>query len=173
MEEKIWKTGRAFHAEGSKVLREWVDGYAGKLYQGKAGELVQELKELLNGLSTRARNTKNKRKRLQELIKYMEPRMSMLQYKELINQDLIIASGVIERAARYVIGERMDCSGMRWIPQKAEALLHLRCIELSGDWDYFFDWVYQKWTDDLNNGVAVQVRTNTGIDLGEKYAKAA
>jgi len=173
LEEKIWKTGRAFHAEGSKVLREWVDGYVEKLYQGEAGELVQELKELLKSLSTRAENTKNKRKRLQELIKYMEPRISMLQYKELMNQDLVIASGVIEGAARYVVGERMDCSGMRWIPQKAEALLHLRCIELNGDWDNFFDWVYQKWTDGLNNGDAVQVRTNAGIDLGEKYAKAA
>ncbi len=124
-------------------------------------------------IQRRAKNTKNKRKRLQELIKYMEPRISMLQYKELMNQDLVIASGVIEGAARYVVGEMMDCSGMRWIPQKAEALLHLRCIELNGDWDNFFDWVYQKWTDDLNNGDAVQVRTNAGIDLGEKYAKAA
>lgn len=173
LEEKIWKTGRAFHTEGSKLLKQWVEGYVEMLYNGRTEELIQQLKELLKSISTRAKKTKTKRKKLEELIKYMEPRQSMLQYKELINQDLVISSGVIEGAVRYVIGERMDCSGMRWIPQKAEALLHLRCIELNGDWESFFDWVYQKWTDNLDNGNAVQVRTNIGIDLGEKYADAA
>ena len=41
-------------------------------------------------------------------------------------------SGIVEGAARYVVGERLDCSGMRWIPERAEALFHLRCIELTG-----------------------------------------
>ena len=63
-----------------------------------------------------------------------------MKYGELIERDLVIASGVIEGAARYVIGERLDCSGMRWITGRAEALLQLRCIELNGDWDRFCRW---------------------------------
>lgn len=128
---------------------------------------------MLKPLPKRSKKHKNKRDKLGTLIQYMEPRISMLQYDKLIDKDLVIASGVIEGAARYVVGERMDCSGMRWIPQRAEALLHLRCIELNGDWDNFYDWVYQKWSDSLNNGEDVLVRTNNGIDLGEKFAKAA
>ena len=31
---------------------------------------------------------------------------------------------------------------MRWIPERAEALLHLRCIELNGDWENFITWTY-------------------------------
>lgn len=54
----------------------------------------------------------------------------MLLYKEPIKQDLVISSRLIEGAVRYVAGGRMDCSGMKWIPQKTEALLHLRCIRL-------------------------------------------
>ena len=80
---------------------------------------------------------------------------------------------VIEGAVRYVIGERMDCSGMRWIPQRAEALLHLRCIELNGEWEQFFDWSYRRWAESLAKGGNIIVRTNEGIDLGEKYADAA
>ena len=43
--------------------------------------------------------------------------------KNYIENDLPIATGIVEGAVRYVIGERIDCSGMRWIPKRAEALL--------------------------------------------------
>jgi hypothetical protein len=33
-----------------------------------------------------------------------------------------------------IVGERFDCAGMRWRQDKAEAILHLRCIELNNDW---------------------------------------
>ena len=49
----------------------------------------------------------------------------------------MIASGVVEGAARYVVGERLDNSGMRWIEERAEAVLLLRCIEVNGDWEAF------------------------------------
>jgi hypothetical protein len=45
---------------------------------------------------------------------------------------VLIATGVVEGAARYVVGERLDNSGMRWIEERAEAVLLLRCIEVSG-----------------------------------------
>ncbi|MCP4396384.1 MAG: hypothetical protein GY801_03600, partial [bacterium] len=54
-------------------------------------------------------------------VRYMNPRVTMMQYKKLIEEDLVIASGIVEGAARYVVGERMDCRGMRWIPERAEA----------------------------------------------------
>lgn len=53
--------------------------------------------------------------------------------------DLVLASGVVEGAARYVVGERLDQSGMRWVVQRAEAVL-LRCIEVNGDWEKYFAW---------------------------------
>lgn len=95
-------------------------------------------------LSKRAKRDKKKREILKSVINYMEPRFEngMMNYKEYIEEDLPIASSMAQGAARYVIGERMDCSGMRWIPERAEALLHLRCIELNGDWDHFFEWTY-------------------------------
>jgi hypothetical protein len=55
-------------------------------------------------------------------------------------EDLVTASGVMEGAARYVVGERLDNSGMRWIEERAEAVLLLRCIEVNGDWESFMKW---------------------------------
>ncbi len=173
LEEKIWEVGRTFEAKGSKELAQWVEGYRTMLYEGQAPQLLERLKELLATLSTRAKRDENKLDKLTELIKYMETRLPMMRYKQYIEDDLPIASGVIEGAVRYVVGERMDCSGMRWIPQKAEALLHLRCIEINGEWDSFFDWAYNRWGDELSKGNDIQIRTEKGIDLGAKYAEAA
>jgi len=43
----------------------------------------------------------------------LAPRLEMMRYAEWIEQDLVIGSGQVEGAARHVVGERMDCAGMR------------------------------------------------------------
>jgi len=165
VEEKIWKIGRAFYAEGSKELEKWVEGKTTLLYEGRASDLVSQLKEKKQRLSSRAKRDKKKREVLTEAINYLEPRLDMMEYKKYIDEDLPIATGVVEGAARYVVGERMDCSGMRWIPGRAEALLHLRCIELNGEWDQFYEWAYGRWKDKLKQNEKVIIRTNEPIDL--------
>ena len=42
---------------------------------------------------------------------------------------------------RYVIGQRFDAAGMRWITERSEALLQLRCIEINEQWDDFIRFV--------------------------------
>ena len=165
LEERLWKTGRAFYAEGSKELEKWVEEKRTFLYKGRASGLLSELKELKKSLSKRAKRDQGKREALSKLIKYMGKRLDMMDYKKLIDEDLPIATGIVEGAARYVVGERMDCSGMRWIPERAEALLHLRCIELNGDWDQFFEWGYKRWIEKLRQREKVLIRTNEPIDL--------
>jgi hypothetical protein len=171
LEEKIWDVGRKFHKEGSKELEEWAEAKRSLLYTGSVDELLSQLKELEKSLSRRAKRDEGKRKALNKLINYMEPRISMMNYKELIEADLVIASGIIEGAARYVVGERMDCSGMRWIPGRAEALLHLRCMELNGDWDGFFAWAHQGWGEKLRRGEKVLIRTEQPIELPDNAPK--
>lgn len=74
----------------------------------------------------------------------LEKRQGLMEYGKWREQDRVIASGVVEGAARYVVGERLDNSGMRWIEERAEAVLLLRCIEVNGDWDLFWDWADQQ-----------------------------
>jgi hypothetical protein len=159
LEEKIWKVGRTFYKKGSTELAQWVEAKIEYLYIGKVPQLLMELKKLKLGLSSRANRDKKKREKLSDLIQYMDKRPSMMHYKKLIEEDLVIASGIVEGAARYVVGERMDCGGMRWIPERGEALLHLRCIELNGKWDHFFAWGYQRWREKMEKGEKVMIRT--------------
>ena len=171
LEEKLWDVGRLFYTEGSEELENWVDEKRTLLYTGRVAELLFQLKQLRATLSKRAKRDRTKYNALTTLIKYMEKRLTMMGYQQFIEEDLPIASGIVEGAARYVIGERMDCSGMRWIPGRAEALLHLRCIELNGDWDHFFDWSYNRWIEKLQQAENVTIRTDEPIDLSS-YTEA-
>jgi hypothetical protein len=67
-----------------------------------------------------------------------------MDYKSLRAQDLEISSGTVEGAVNYVIAKRFDSGSMRWIKQRAETLLHRRCIEVNGDWEAFISFVHDK-----------------------------
>ena len=160
VEERLWKVGRTLHGPSPDAVAPWVQDQRELLYRGRAAQLVTGLKALKLTLSTRAQRDAAKREALRELIGYLQKRLSMMAYQALIEADLVIASGIVEGAARYVVGERLDGSGMRWIPERAEALLHLRCIELNGEWERFFAWSYQRWLDRMRTGQRVVIRTN-------------
>ena len=115
---------------------------------------------MLKAVPAKGPGTKKKREQLSAVINYIEKRTQWMNYGELQKQDLVIATGIIEGAARYVIGERMDCSGMRWIDERAEMLLRLRCIDLNGEWDQFFDWTYSKIKQDqIQNSKSYRLRS--------------
>ena len=116
----------------------------------RAATLVKRLQTLLKQVPMHGPGTKGRRQALKKLIGYLKPRLKMMQYRKWISEDLVIASGQVEGAVRHVVGERMDwpaCVGYLNVPK---ALLHLRCIELNGDWENFIHpWTYQQYQDQL------------------------
>jgi hypothetical protein len=164
-QEKLWEVGRLFHAEGSAELSRWVEELEELLYKGHVRALLQRLEQELRGVSLRGPGTKEKRQVLEAVIGYLEARVKLMDYGRLRKEDLVIASGVVEGAARYVVGERLDNSGMRWIEERAEAPLLLRCIEVNGDWDAFMTWSQEQRTQELERGQIVQIRSKTPTQL--------
>lgn len=165
VEEKLWQAGRSFHAEGSAELAAWVKELQELLYGSKPEALVTRLEELHGQVARRGPGTKGRRQALAKVLKYIRPRLEMMRYQELRERDMVIASGVVEGAARYVVGERLDCAGMRWTVGRAQALLQLRCIELNGDWESFFAWAHQRWGEKLQQAKPVRLKTNLPIKL--------
>src|SRR5216683_2843839 len=165
VEERLWKVARVLYGPDPARVEQWVEEQRAHLYTGRALELVTGLKALTLTLSARAKRDAGKREALSDLIGSLQKRLSMMAYKDLIEADMVIASGIVEGAARYVVGERLDCSGMRWIPERAEALLHLRCIELNGEWERFFAWGYHRWLDQMQVGQRVLIRSNQAEPL--------
>jgi hypothetical protein len=166
-QEKLWEVGRLFYPEGSAELSCWVQELEELLYKGHVRALLQRLEQELRGVSLRGPGTKEKRKVLEKVIAYLEARVKLMDYGRFRKQDLVIASGLVEGAARYVVGERMDNSGMRWIEERAEAMLLLRCIEVNGDWEAFMKWSQEQRTQELDRGQIVQIRSKTPTQLPE------
>jgi hypothetical protein len=166
-QEKLWEVGRLFHREGSAELTCWVEGLEELLYKGHVRALLQRLEQEVRGIGPRGPGTKAKRGALRKVIAYLEARVKLMDYGRLRKEDLVIASGVVEGAARYVVGERLDNSGMRWIEERAEAVLLLRCIEVNGDWDAFVKWSQEQRTQELERGQVVQIRSKTPTQLPE------
>jgi hypothetical protein len=156
-QERLWQVGRQLHAEGSEELTAWVEPLAELLYQGKVGDLL----ERLEGLRFVGPGSKQKRKISSQATNYLRKREGLMRYEQWREEDLVLASGVVEGAARYVIGERLDNSGMRWIVERAEAVLLLRCIEVNGDWDDFFAFAEEQRRAELSRGEVVRIGSQT------------
>jgi hypothetical protein len=169
--EKLWDLGHRFHKEGSEERKAQVTEWKELVYAGRAAELVKRLHQRLQEVPAHGPGTKSKRKTLASVIGYLEPRVAMMRYAEWRAQDLVIASGQVEGAVRHVVGERLDCAGMRWIPGRAEALRQLRCIELNGDWETFIAWSDQQNQQRLLDRQAVLIRSDQPLDCA--FALAA
>jgi len=139
--EKLWIAGECLFKEGTRELEKWMGSMKNILYSGKAETLVAKLRQALEDIPKTGPGNKGKRKRLSEVISYLEHRIPMMDYKRLMAQDLEIASGMVEGSVKHVIAKRFDNGSMRWIKERAEPLLQLRCIDINGDWDAFISFV--------------------------------
>src|SRR2546425_8917735 len=100
VEERLWKVGRTLHGPDPDGVAHWVEEQRELLYTGLAAQLVTGCKTFKLTLSARAKRDTAKRASLSDLIGYLEKRLAMMAYKDLIEADLGIASGIVEGAAR-------------------------------------------------------------------------
>jgi hypothetical protein len=163
--ERLWAVGRLYHPEGSEELRAWVDEFKPLLYAGKIEALLKRLERLFEEVPLNGPGTRSKREMLTKQMNYIRRRADMMRYGEWLKQDLVIATGQVEGAVRQLVGERFDCAGMRWVKEKAEALLHLRCIELNGDWEKFVTWFQAKNAHRLRQGKRQRILTDRPLTL--------
>jgi hypothetical protein len=61
-----------------------------------------------------------------------------MRYDEYLANGWPIASGPVEGACKHLIKDRMERSGMRWTEHMAEAIVQLRAVYLSGDFDQYW-----------------------------------
>lgn len=92
----------------------------------------------IRAAATRAALGGNARNSLDVAADYLLKRTPFINYRRFIASGLPIATGVIEGACRYVVRDRLDITGARWNVQDAEAVLRLRAVRASGDWDEYW-----------------------------------
>jgi hypothetical protein len=145
--EKLWDAGSSLHREGTPEHHDWVAAQKTKLYAGRARSIVAELDRHLRRIALTGPGNKFRRQKLTEIRNYIDKRVHSMNYGELRRSDLELGSGQVEGAIKALMYRRMDQGGMRWIKERAEAVLQLRCIDANGDWLAFVDRVHKQARD--------------------------
>jgi hypothetical protein len=127
--EYLWKAAYALHPENAEEREGWVMDRATAVLEGRAWDVAVGLRRA----ATRKQLSQGERKPVDKAADYLENNRERLQYDRALAHGLPIATGVIEGACRHLVKDRMDITGARWALQRAEAILKLRSLKISGD----------------------------------------
>jgi hypothetical protein len=132
---RLWTAAAIFHRKGSRAAEKFVRKQLLRILHGDVSGVVRGLRWM--GTSNRLRG--NKRTTLRKICGYLEKNRERMRYHEYLACGYPIASGVIEGACRHVVKDRLERTGMNWTIPGAEAMLELRCIHLTEQWDAFVE----------------------------------
>ena len=121
--EHLWDLAAKLYPNDSPAQSRWVMVRKDKLDEGKIEALVRSLRvvaashpELAEEIRTEAN--------------YSESNQERMRYPEFRKQGLFVGSGVIDAGCKTVLG-RLKQSGMFWTVRGANAIIALRCCQLS------------------------------------------
>ena len=157
--EKLWEAGTAIHAEATPQHHTWVNQQRERLLDGKCSLVLKDLRAHKRAIPKTGPGNKGRHARLEKAISYIAPRLDQMNYASLKRRDLELSTGHIEGVIKHAIGKRCDQGGMRWIEERAQAVLQLRCIEVNGDWDAFIEHVHDRRLKDSKQGTRSPLQT--------------
>jgi hypothetical protein len=133
--EYLWRAAYAFHPDGTKEAQEWVECRLLAVLNGRSGgEIAKSLRAMI-----KTRNLDEKAATpVEAAATYLTNNTRLLHYDRALADGLPIATGVIEGACRYLVQDRMGRTGAVWSAAGAEAVLRLRALRTSGDFDDYW-----------------------------------
>ena len=129
--EYIWDAGNAVWGQETEKAKDWGEKQCHALkHDGPDG--------VLQALRTLCPTDTSPLEPVTKAITYFENQGQRMDYPSYIQRGLQIGSGSAESAVKQVVGARMNQAGMRWAPEHAEAVAHVRAAILSNRWDDFW-----------------------------------
>lgn len=138
--EYLWKASLCSHTEDDPAREVWVQERLLRILQGKSSQVAAGMTRsaTMRGLKEKAR------KSIDACASYLINHADYLHYDRYLAAGLPIATGVIEGACRYLLKDRMDITGARWRLRSAEAVLRLRALRKSGDFEEYWKFHEQR-----------------------------
>jgi hypothetical protein len=130
----LWGAAWSLHEAGDPAAEDWVAARALAVLAGDSDRAAQEIAAEASaaGLAGSQRN------RAAACVRYLENKREFLRYDQALDAGWPIATGVIEGACRHLIADRLDIGGARWGLDGAEAVLTLRAVIASGDFEEYW-----------------------------------
>jgi hypothetical protein len=147
--EYLWKAGFALHGEGHPDTQRWVSERLLEILRGNSSDVAAGMRRsaTLRGMRGEARLA------VDDCADYLLKYRPYLRYDEYLAVGLPISTGVIEGACRHLIKDRMDITGACWGLNGAEAVLKLRALRSSGDFDAY--WAFHEAAEWTRNHLAL------------------
>lgn len=142
--ERLWKAAWCFFEETTqkRAAHQWVEERLKRLLEGKVDAVIRGLR-----YQATQRGLKGpKRKTVRDAADYFEGNRDRMKYDQYLAAGYPIGSGVVEGACRHLVKDRMERTGMRWLPSGAQAMLDLRATYLNGEWEAF--WIFHVAQED-------------------------
>jgi hypothetical protein len=141
---RLWNAALLFHPRKGSRAENFVRERVLRVLRGEVDAVVRGLRRmgttLLRG---------DRLKTLQKICGYFENNRHRMRYHEYLALGYPIASGVIEGACRNVVKDRLERTGMNWTIPGAQAMLDLRCIYLTDQWEKFIEFRIARETQRL------------------------
>jgi hypothetical protein len=132
--EYVWNASLAFFSEQQAGREDWVEERLSRILCGNASQVAAGIRRS----ATRRGLIKYQRKAVDTCANYLLGHTRFLRYNKYLAAGLPIATGVVEGACRHLVADRMDLTGARWSLAGAEAVLRLRALRSSGDFDDYW-----------------------------------
>lgn len=132
--EYLWQAAWSFFDKGEPAAEEWAADQARKILHGKARQVAAGIRRR----ATTYGYSPAERAGADECARYLTAKAPFLDYPKALKQGWPIATGIIEGACRHIVKDRMDITGARWGLEGAEAILKLRALTASGDFDAYW-----------------------------------
>jgi hypothetical protein len=128
----VWKAAKAFYAhrnEQETFARERLL----RILRGEIRGVVTGMRRM----STMAKLTADARKKIAKVCGDFERHQSRMNYGVYLQAGYPIATGVIESTCKHLAKDRVERSGMRWTLEGDQAMLNVRAVHQSTDWEEF------------------------------------
>jgi hypothetical protein len=130
--EHISDLSKLLYGVATKKAKQWTTARSAQLDEDQIESLLRSLRRLRP-------TAPQTQEALRQTISYFENNRHRMRYAQFRRQGLFVGSGVIEAGCKTIVGQRLKQSGMRWSLRGANAIIALRCAQLSGRWEEFWE----------------------------------
>ena len=136
--EYLWAAANALLGERHPERTAWVRAHLLALLRGQVEAVVAALAHAAvePALAPTRRDT------VAATIGYYQRNAPYMRYDRYLARGWPIGTGVIESACGHLVKDRLQQAGMRWTKDGAHAILDLRAIRLTDDWDPY--WAFHR-----------------------------
>jgi hypothetical protein len=132
--EYLWGAAWSLHAAGDPAAEDWVAAKALAVLAGDSDRAAAGI----TAEADAAALTASQRHGADTCARYLGTKRDYLHYDQALQAGWPIATGIIEGACRHIIADRLSIGGARWGLDGAEAVLTLRAVISTGDFEEYW-----------------------------------